>query len=65
MNCAWEYKSVAFEIDPTFEASVDRRALEQKLNALGHEGWELVSLLAASDSDGETSGLLAVLKREA
>ncbi|MFM7298087.1 MAG: hypothetical protein ACKO4Q_12820 [Planctomycetota bacterium] len=43
----------------------DRRALEQKLNALGREGRELVSLLATTDGEGESNGLLAVLKRDA
>ncbi|MBM3989426.1 MAG: DUF4177 domain-containing protein [Planctomycetes bacterium] len=65
MKRVWEYKGVAFESDGVFEASFDRRALEQKLNALGHEGWDLVSLIATADSGGETGGLLAVLEREA
>ena len=44
----WEYKSLSVTM---FE---DRRLSDSKLNALGYEGWELVSTIQTDDINRDT-----------
>jgi hypothetical protein len=54
----WEYKTLSFKKRSFFSGAIDAEALNQQLDALGREGWELVSVL------GGHSGVVAVLKRQ-
>ena len=36
----WEYQTVEFDVAGFFGPDVRPEALDQALNALGHEGWE-------------------------
>ena len=60
----WEYRTLTVNRNET-NKFIDR------LNTLGEEGWELVSTITIEsksvglfDSGSETSGIVAVLKRE-
>ncbi len=60
----WEYKTLTVDRNET-------KTFIDKLNVLGEEGWELVSTFTIEsksmgffDSGSETSGIVAVLKRE-
>jgi Domain of unknown function (DUF4177) len=60
----WEYRTLTVDRDET-------KTFIDKLNLLGEEGWELVSTFTVEsksvgffDSGSETSGIVAVLKRE-
>ena len=43
---------------------IDRAAVEQRLNELGAEGWELVKILTDQAMHGEKDGHLLVFKRQ-
>ena len=42
---------------------IDRAAVEQRLNELGAQGWELVKILTDQAMHGEKDGHLLVFKR--
>ena len=46
------------------EEELDRREFEERLNALGAEGWEFEKLLTAMALHGEKDGHLLIFKRE-
>jgi Domain of unknown function (DUF4177) len=46
------------------EEEIDRRELEERLNALGAEGWEFDKLVRDVALHGEKDGHLLVFKRE-
>ena len=59
----WEYRSVRLDVGGWVGPKVDLGELDATLNALGAEGWELVSALDLSQSDGKTAALVALFKR--
>jgi hypothetical protein len=59
----WEYRTLPLEVEGWINPSVDPARADAELNALGHEGWELVSVLDLNRGHGRTSSLLAVFKR--
>ncbi len=58
----WEYKTLSFKKRSFFSGTIDADAFTQQLDALGREGWELVSI--CPNALGAVSGLVAVLKRQ-
>jgi len=54
--------SGAWIFDPG--GKVDESTLNQKLNALGHVGWELVSSFDTSKADGRSRNIVLIFKRE-
>jgi Domain of unknown function (DUF4177) len=46
------------------EEELDRKEFEQRLNALGAEGWEFEKLLTAMNLHGEKDGHVLIFKRE-
>lgn len=58
----WEYKTVRFKKRSFFSGALDTEELNQQLDALGRDGWELVSLCPAMYMS-TSQGLIAVLKR--
>lgn len=46
------------------EEELDRRKLEERLNALGAEGWELDKLVRDVALHGEKDGHVLIFKRE-
>jgi hypothetical protein len=46
------------------EEELDRKQLEERLNSLGAEGWELEKVLTHMALDGEKDGHLLIFKRE-
>ena len=59
----WEYRTARFEIGGWVGPKVDVAHVDASLNALGDEGWELVSALDLAGSDGKSRALLALFKR--
>ena len=60
----WEYMTLDIAVSGVvFGPRLDGDALTQKLNELGAEGWELVSFGPMTFGGGQTSDLIAVLKR--
>lgn len=61
----WEYKTVTFQADTgVFSNRLDPVALNQRLNELGEQRWELVSIFSTSYY-GSSRVVIAVFKRPA
>lgn len=58
----WEYKTIKFKKRSFFSGALDAEELNQQLDALGGDGWELVSVCPAMYMSN-SQGLIAVLKR--
>jgi hypothetical protein len=65
MQTRWKYKVVKFETTGFFGGKVDEVGINEKLDTLGSEGWELVSCFDTSQAHGRTRDVIAVLKRQA
>jgi len=59
----WEYKTLSFKKRSFLSGAIDAESLNQQLDALGRDGWELVSVCPNSFM-GAPSGIVAVLKRQ-
>lgn len=59
---AWEYKT-EYWVWGRAAVGFTRRTFEEKLNAAGAEGWELVTVLNTHLGDGRPEGPMAVFKR--
>jgi hypothetical protein len=58
----WEYKTLSYKKRSFFSGAIDAEALNQQLDALGRDGWELVSI--CPKGLGTASGVIAVFKRQ-
>jgi hypothetical protein len=60
----WEYITVMFEASGWFlGGKLDGQAFNERLNNLGAEGWELVSVFDTNLHQGGTRDVVAVMKR--
>jgi hypothetical protein len=60
----WEYKTVMFPATGLFLGGrIDPQILTDRLNQLGSQRWELVSIFDTNMSQGQTRDVFAVLKR--
>lgn len=58
----WEYKTVQFEKKGFISSKLDIDELDTELNALGREGWELISFEYQPSISNELPSF-AILKR--
>ena len=59
----WEYKTVQFEYKSLFSSRLDADALQDDLNGLGNNGWELVELKFNMGNLGNNIAAIAILIR--
>jgi hypothetical protein len=60
----WEYRTVMFDASGWFlGGKLDGQKFNDRLNQLGEEGWELVSVFDTNFTQGGTRDVVAVLKR--
>jgi hypothetical protein len=59
----WEYTTLMLAATGFFGGDVDGDALTDKLNELGAQGWELVTMFDTNMAHGRTNDVVAVLKR--
>ena len=60
----WEYKSIKMETTGVMGGIVETEILDSQLNALGAEGWNLVSVFDTNMAvNGASREVVAVLKR--
>ncbi|UCF13559.1 MAG: DUF4177 domain-containing protein [Thermoplasmatales archaeon] len=52
---SWEYK--VFETDKSFWGAKDKIDIDNTLDELGRDGWELISVVPLSTTSGSTTGL--------
>lgn len=60
----WQYQTVQFEAKGFMGGIIDLDAFQGELNALGSEGWELVSCFDTNMSQGQSRYVIAVFKRK-
>ncbi len=61
----FEYKTLTTKEERGFWSSkMDTATLEMRLNKLGSEGWELVSVVETNRYEGSTNEIIFVFKRE-
>jgi len=61
----WEYKTIRFDKKTFISGSLDIEALDEKLNAYGKMGWELISFETRTALLGNELAAVAIFKREA
>jgi hypothetical protein len=62
----WQYMSVMFTAGGFWlGGKLDGELFNAKLNELGEQGWELVSVFDTSMAEGRTRDIVAVFKRPA
>ena len=60
----WEYMTLVLAAKGLFlGGSIDGQKLNDRLNQLGEERWELVSVFDTNMLEGQTRDVFAVLKR--
>lgn len=60
----WEYMTLVFAATGfILGGKLDAKKLTNRLNELGEEGWELVSVFDTNMADGQTRDVYAILKR--
>ena len=60
----FEYKVVTYDPNGFFGGNVQIDQIEDQLNQLGNEGWELVSCTSSNQSYGSTKSLVCIFKRK-
>jgi hypothetical protein len=60
----WEYRSARLDVGGWVGPKVDLAALDATLSAIGAEGWELVNAIDLNQSDGKTTAIVALFKRQ-
>jgi hypothetical protein len=61
----FEYLTIKFAASGWFAGGdLDADAFNARLNEMGHEGWELVSVFDTNMLHGRTRDVVAVLKRQ-
>ena len=61
----WEYKTIKLDTTKYFVASVfEEGKLDQIMNQMGAEGWELVTAFDTNVGSGQTKDIVAIFKRQ-
>ena len=60
----FEYKVFAFDTKGFWGGRVEIDQIENQLNQLGNEGWEMVSCTSTNQSYGASKSILCILKRK-
>ncbi|RYC71824.1 MULTISPECIES: DUF4177 domain-containing protein [Spirosoma] len=60
----FEYLTLEVDTSGFWNNKIDSQQLNDKLNELGREGWEVTSTVDLNRPQGATKGLLVILKRE-
>ena len=60
----FEYKVVVYDTKGFWGGSVEPSQLEDRLNQLGRDGWELVSCTSTSQSYGSSKSIVFIFKRK-
>lgn len=60
----WEYKTIKLATTGFSGGKLDEHKLDEYMNQLGEQGWELVSAFDTNKGSGESRDIVAVFKRE-
>ena len=59
----WEYRTIKVDTKGFVGGKIDEGNMDQMLNALGDEGWELVAALDTNAEGGVSRHVVGILKR--
>ena len=59
----WEYKTIKLSTKGFLGGKFDEAALDEVMNQLGSEGWELVTGFDTNQRPGETRDIVVIFKR--
>ena len=59
----FEYKVVTYDPHGLFGGNVQINQIEDQLNLLGNDGWEMVSCTSSNQSYGATKSIVCIFKR--
>jgi len=59
----WEYKTIKVDTKGFIGGKLDEANLDQKMNALGDDGWELVAAFDTNAEGGVSRHVVCILKR--
>jgi len=60
----FEYKVLVYDTKGFLGGSVDIKQLENQLNLLGCDGWEMVSCTSTNQSYGSSKSIVSIFKRK-
>ena len=60
----FEYRVVTYSPSGLVGGKVDEYAFQDRLNALGSNGWELVSSVSSNMYEGTTRSIIVIFKRK-
>ena len=61
----WEYKTIKLATTGWFVGGkLDEKQLDEHLNNLGFDGWELVSAFDTNQAEGRTRDVVVIFKRQ-
>lgn len=60
----FEYKVVVYDTKGFWGGSIESNQLENQLNLLGSDGWELVSCTSTSQAYGSSKSVVCIFKRK-
>lgn len=60
----FEYKAVIYDTKGFWGGNVNESQLENQLNSLGNEGWEMVSCTSTNQSYGSSKSIVCIFKRK-
>ncbi|MBI9073050.1 MAG: DUF4177 domain-containing protein [Melioribacteraceae bacterium] len=59
----WEYKTLKLAASGFLGGKFDEKELDEFMNQLGQQGWELVSSFDTNQSHGSTRDIVVIFKR--
>lgn len=59
----WEYKTIKLATTGFSGGKLNEVELEEKMNQLGQQGWELTTAFDTNQSYGQTRDVVAIFKR--
>jgi hypothetical protein len=59
----WDYQILQIGTDSFFGPSIDLQHMQNNLNQLGSDGWELANTIDINRGNGRTSELIFIFKR--
>ena len=60
----FEYKVIVYDTKGIWGGIVESNQLENQLNLLGYDGWEMVSCTSTNQSDGSSKSIVCIFKRK-
>ena len=59
----WEYRTIDVNLEGFFIPEVNTASLDDMMNSLGNDGWELVTAFDVNRGHGRSSSVVATFKR--